>query len=311
MDNIDFIFPPDLSSSILKGTVYLDDIPVESLLYRNTTQPEPTSPDLFTFWSEGGVLDQQSEMILLEILLNNVRYAFDETKKLEASLLFEKAVKKTNNPDQKANLLIGLWQLYQTIDPEKAEKRFDSLERHMKNHKAVISEQIRSKWITLCKIATINPYQLRASAMDKLERGQYAEAEKIYRQMINMDFELPGTLCHLARVQLLMDNEKAARKSLCRAWRLKGKALNYVLPRIIFFKIMLALLGNKNPSKWVYELKSALKDESCFMAWTIKPTINHYQSRLLDDDFSILMILAEVLQDFQNKYLVDESIELK
>lgn len=313
MDINDFLFPPEFSGSILKRTIYLDDAPVESLIYRSTAQTEPTSPDIVTFWAEGGVLDEQSEKTLIEILLENFRYAFDVAKEREAALLFEKALNETKDPGQKANILMELWQLYQIINPTKAEERFLSLKRLMNSRVVTINEQVRSKWNSLCRNnkITVDPFQLRASALNKMDEGEYEEAERLYRQMIELNFELPGTLCHLARIQLLKDDENGAKKSINRAWKLRDLALNYVLPRIIFFKIMLAMLEDKNPAKWVYELKSALKDEYCFMAWTIKPTVNHYQSRLSDEDFSILMILADVLQDFQKMHLFDESIEFR
>jgi tetratricopeptide (TPR) repeat protein len=309
-----FHFPSDFPDNILKREIYIDDIPVESMIYRCTSPTEPTSPDIVTFWAGGGILDKQSENTLLDILLGNFRYAIDMAKEREASQLFEKALKNTQDPDRKATLLMGLWQLNQIIDQEKAKKRLGSLKRLMNNMKVAIAENTRNKWLALYRNDTnafANPYQLRASAMDKLEQGEYDEAEKLYQRMIDLKFELPGTLCHLARIQLLKDEENEAKKTINRAWKLRAKALNYVLPRILFFKIMLAMLENKNPAQWVFELKLALKDESCFMPWTIKPTINHYQASLPDDNFNILMILAEVLQDIQNKYLFDQSIDFK
>jgi len=314
MDFAEFLFPPDQPEIILKKDIFLDDAPVTSIIYNTEMQYNPTPADIVSLWAGGGSLTESMKMALIEILVNKIQIVFDLKRELEAITLLEAELTKAkSNPNDSVLNLIALWRLYQKANPNKGTAYYTKAKKLMNRYRDLVDIQTWNKWSNLSKVENreADPYQLRSAAMDKLEKQDYEEAERIYQQMLAMDFELPGTLCHLARIQLLMHNENAARKSINRAWKLKDLALNYVLPRIIFFKIMLAMLENKNPAKWVYELKSALKDDYCFMAWTIKPTIIHYQSRLPDDDFNILMILAEVLQDFHNIHLFDESFEFK
>jgi len=314
MDFDEFLFPPDYLEIILKEDIYLDDAPIISIIYNTKSQGNPTPADIVSLWSKGGSLTESLKKTLVEILVNKIQIVYDLKKELEAIALLETELPKTNsNPNDSIMIWIALWRLYQETDPTKGISYYTKAKKLMNQYRDQVDLQTWNKWSNLSNDGNreADPYQLRSEAMDKLEKHDYEEAERIYLQMIKMDFELPGTLCHLARAQLLRQDENAARKSINRAWKIRDKAPNYVLPRILFFKIMLTMLENKNPAKWIYELKSALKDESCFMVWTIKPTVNHYQSRLPDDDLSILMILAEVLQDFQNKHLFDESIELK
>jgi hypothetical protein len=192
-----------------------------------------------------------------------------------------------------------------------ARKYHTKAKKLVNQYRDKVDEQTRNTWSKLVKNenAEANPYELRSEAMEMLEKQEFGEAEKIYRQLIRLGFELPGTLCHLARVQLLMQDEEAARKTVSRAWKLRGKALKYVLPRIIFFKILFAMTGNKNPASWMIKLKSSLQDDASYMGWTIKSTVNQYQSRLTPENFQIMMVLSEVVQEFKNKELLDEILE--
>jgi tetratricopeptide (TPR) repeat protein len=309
MDWITSIFPsePDYPADIL-----IDDQPVESIIYRNKTKGGPTPADIAMLWAEGVHLTETMEKTLVGILINNIRIAFDLDRVEEGGTLLKAALPNAkDNPTDQVMILIALWKLYQKANPPEARKYHTKAKKLVNQYRDKVDEQTRNTWSKLVKNenAEANPYELRSEAMEMLEKQEFGEAEKIYRQLIRLGFELPGTLCHLARVQLLMQDEEAARKTVSRAWKLRGKALKYVLPRIIFFKILFAMTGNKNPASWMIKLKSSLQDDASYMGWTIKSTVNQYQSRLTPENFQIMMVLSEVVQEFKNKELLDEILE--
>jgi hypothetical protein len=54
----------------------------------------------------------------------------------------------------------------------------------------------------------------------------------------------------------MTDQEEEARKSVARAWELREKASGYVVPRIIYFQILLLMLDNQDFS---FGLRKSMK----------------------------------------------------
>jgi len=121
--------------------------------------------------------------------------------------------------------------------------------------------------------------------------------------MIELGFELPGTLCHLARVQLLSGQEKEAEKSVRKAWDQRSKALKYVVPRIIFFKILFLMIRNRDYSLWVSKMGKELQNPDSLMEWLINPLLESFKSRLSPENHQVLVTLAESLQNKDPKSL--------
>ncbi len=141
-----------------------------------------------------------------------------------------------------------------------------------------------------------NPQILRLNAFEHFEKKEFAEAEKIYRQMIDLDFDLPGTYCHLARVQLMTGQEDEAEKSVTRAWELKEKAAGYVVPRIIFLQILLLMLNKQDFSFWIKKINEELRKPYSTMEWHIQPLLERLKPGLTPENHQILATLAEFLQ---------------
>jgi hypothetical protein len=307
MDLTNSLFPSDQSSA--KTDIYFDDMPEESFIYLNESLPKPTPADIVTLWSEGFNLTNSMQKILIGVLASNITIAFDmnRVKEAESLLKAEVANRKCNVAD-KITILIALFRLNEKTYPVEGRTFLQKAKKLMHRYSDKIDAKTMNEWNSLWKmeIPEVSPYQLRSVAFEKLQRHEYDDAEKIYRQMIEMDFELPGTLCHLARVQLLKHREQEAELSIQEAWKLRDKASKYVIPRIIYFKILFALFENKTPRKFLIRLKSALQEETSFMDWTMKPTVIQYQSRLTPENFQMLMVLTEVLQEFKNRELLNQ-----
>ena len=175
-------------------------------------------------------------------------------------------------------------------------------------HQKLILQNIRSRNPVLFNLLERNPRTgneeitlfLRTESKACLDRGEFEQAERIYRHLENMNFELPGTLCHLARVQILLYQYDKARASADQAWTLRKKALNYVLPRIIWFKILFCLLDKQNPSVWLRRMKKALHSKDVCMDWDLILMLEMVRPDLTPEAFRFLQHLGDALQNPQN-----------
>lgn len=304
MDFYDFQLLPE--SSVDKNDIYLDDITVDPLLYKGEPRCSPTPADIAMLWSEGYSLTATMKKALAAILVNKVSIAINLSRVTEAESILKTELEKVkNNPAEYIKLLITLIRLNEKPDMAEAKKYYVRAKKLISRHKDVLDKRTMNSWNLLSGNGSYdeNPHLLRARALEMIEKQQYSEAENIYRQMIELDFELPGTLCHLARVQFLSGKEKEAEKSVRKAWSQRNKALKYVVPRIIFFKILLLMTRNQESSLWVSRLEEELKKPDSFMEWYIQPLLESLKSRLSPENHQVLVTLAESLQNKDPKSL--------
>ena len=111
MDTFDFVEPPDCY--IHRKEIYIDDIPVDSFLFRNAKYTEPTPADIILLWIRGYELDDTMEKILVSILVNDIMIASDVGMIYEAESVLNKALGSTgNDPETAIRLLIALINLH-------------------------------------------------------------------------------------------------------------------------------------------------------------------------------------------------------
>ena len=304
MDFYDFQLTSESSSE--KNDIFFDDIPVDSLLYKDEATCRPTPADIAMQWAEGYPLSEPARKALVAILVNKISIAFNLNRLKEAESILKKELEKAKSyTAEYIKLLIALVRLYEKMDPDEAKKYFSQVKKLIPRHENLLDERTRSNWRLLAVRGNfeVNPHLLRSKALDMLEKKQYAEAEKIYRQMIELDFELPGTLCHLARVQLLSGQEKEAEKSVRKAWDRRSKASKYVVPRIIFFKILFLMIRNQDCSLWISRMGKELHNQDLGLEWHIQPLLESFKSRLSPENHQVLVTLAESLQNKNPKSL--------
>ena len=74
---------------------------------------------------------------------------------------------------------------------------------------------------------------LRGEALHLYKRKKYKEAKIIYKRLLIEGFELPGTLVHVVRIELITGNIEQAKTHIEMAWRLHNEAPAYVLARLL------------------------------------------------------------------------------
>lgn len=302
----DSILYPDQSEDC---ELFFDDQPVENMIYSRKPLHNPSPVNVITQWSDGRMLTNEMERAVVRLLINNYRIAMEQNRSNEACLLLKTTLAEMEYQAlEKMRILIALWKLSEITAPPESLEYYTSAKEYFNQYGDEADESTRLYYSRLFRVEKSNSdfFSLRAKALDKLEAGKYNDAEKIYQELIGRKFELPGTYCHLARVQLLMHDENAARKSVDCAWKLRKSAVNYVLPRIIFLKILFRMLESRNPFFWIFRIKALLADDSVFLQWSIEATLKLYELRLSNNNYFFLSALAEAIQEKGKTELLEQ-----
>jgi hypothetical protein len=152
------------------------------------------------------------------------------------------------------------------------------------------------------------PIALRHAAHSCLFLGEYALAENILRRLLMLEFDVPSTHTHLARLYLLMDRHAEARAEVAKAWKRRAEAPAYVTPRILFLQVALSLLSGHSPRTFLGSMKDAFITEGSHLGWSIEGVINHLKPRLTADDFSLLQVLSLAINESTNVAKLDAFI---
>ena len=293
----DFHYPGD--HCLYRDEIYLDDSPVDHLLYFDKLKVPPTPADIVRFWTEGFFLSGDQKRALIAILVNMVNINLSRSKIMEAeNLIMENLKVEHYNQAECIRLLIALVRLKETYDHSEARKYYLRTQDLFSQNECSLDDKVKQSWYQLNKDGRfeVNPFILRSKAFSLMEMQRYMEAEDIYRQLIDMNFELPGTLCHLARVQFLSAQDKSAEESVEKAWQNRENAKKYVVPRIIFLKILYAMICNNDPVFWIKKMKEQLNGPDVCMEWQIAPLLESRATMLGEEDYVFIYALAEALQ---------------
>ena len=139
--------------------------------------------------------------------------------------------------------------------------------------------------------------QLRATALDMFLAGQYAEAEAVYRHLVEKRFELGSTHCHLARALLMMDRDAEAGREVEQAWAAHVPTPDYLHVRIQFLRALFRMLAGEEWKDCLVGFRDALAKPGAHADWTMQPVLDHLQPRLGSEQFELLTaMIAAVCQ---------------
>ena len=139
---------------------------------------------------------------------------------------------------------------------------------------------------------------LRSEALNLYKRKKYKEAKVNYKRLLIEGFELPGTLVHLVRIELITGNIEQAKTHIEMAWRLRQEASPYVLARILWCKLCLWMLNPINEEDYLFilgQLKTALKNENATMKWDMQELLDYLVNKLTDIDLALLTSLVDTM----------------
>lgn len=145
-----------------------------------------------------------------------------------------------------------------------------------------------------------DPQELRQKALSYVLSHQYDLAEQLLLRLLEQDFEIPGTHCHLARVYLLTDRYEEASVQGEQAWMQRAKAKPYVIPRILWIQLALIFLDkyaidSQQAAILLGRLKSALNVKGAHVEWTMNPVLDHLRPRLDENAYVLLTALVSAM----------------
>lgn len=143
--------------------IFFDDLPVESLIFRNELYGKPTPADIITFWDQGFDLTAKMRKVLAGVLVNNVNIAFSLDRSEEAGLLLKRElVSETKySPDYKVQILIALWKIYCKMDPNEGERYYLIAEKLINRYHDQLDDLTLDNWNEVCQNTDpgVNPFQ--------------------------------------------------------------------------------------------------------------------------------------------------------
>jgi hypothetical protein len=142
-----------------------------------------------------------------------------------------------------------------------------------------------------------SPSSRRQDAADRILSGDYAGAETLLRGLMQEEFMMPSTHCHLARVLLMTDREAEAREHISQAWAVREEADAYVVVRILFFQLLFAMFDGTGIDAILGQIRDALRVPGAHLGWTIEPMLDRLRTRLGEPNYQFLKALGEALSD--------------
>jgi hypothetical protein len=159
-------------------------------------------------------------------------------------------------------------------------------------HKQIIVASASKKEIT--------PLQLRESACASYKIGDYDFAEELLLRVLSEHYEIPGTHCHLARIYILTDKIMKAQDNIVEAQKYLSEAPQYVIARILWFKVLFGFLNSFPAEEYVSQLKMVLQNDSAFKEWDMKPVLMHLKPQLKENQYALLSVLVAALCSKKN-----------
>lgn len=140
-----------------------------------------------------------------------------------------------------------------------------------------------------------DPSDLRNWALKYYQLEAYEKAEDILKRLKLTGFEPASTFLHLARIYLITDRLSEATISIDNAWSLRSEAKNYIVARILWFKIVFENLENNSIKSHLAQLKAVLQNEDALMVWTMDPVLTKLKLLLTEPRHSLLADLVAAM----------------
>lgn len=139
--------------------------------------------------------------------------------------------------------------------------------------------------------------QLRETAYEAFQDGEYAQAERIYRHLLARNFEPVGTACHLARVLLVTGRDSEAGNLLQTALERRTEDQPYTIVRLHYLRALVAALADQETAPHLAALETALEVPGARCSWLLAPVLDAVRPRLAPQTYAVFTRLAGKLND--------------
>jgi tetratricopeptide (TPR) repeat protein len=298
-------------------------------LFTGIKSHEPRYADIVKQWAAGSSLTDYEKKITASILIFYPEYILDNGKDEESIellreyLLQPEFLQKPMNPEK------GLFLYTLFLVHLKAGKKEESLELLEKLEvffenpdSSIFHQSLENAYLKILslilerreilslkpgfsisqlpglpfkKISVFEGTNCRGQALEFYYKKEYDKASAIYMEMLINKFETPGTLAHLARLELISGNIAQAEIFIVNAWRVRHEAPAYVLVRILFFILLINMVRNYQSDLWLGCLKHALNQPDSKMQWDMDRIICIYANKLRYQNLELLKALLEFM----------------
>jgi tetratricopeptide (TPR) repeat protein len=158
----------------------------------------------------------------------------------------------------------------------------------------------------------INYTARRLGALAFYKVGHYKEAKLLLEELLQNNFEVLSTRMHLARIALITDDLKDAKKHTGEAWNMRKEAPAYVLPRILWCRLCLTFINKPNSKladNIIGQLKTVLQNKDALVEWTMQPVLDHLKPKLSESQHAFLSALVDAMSFQDNVGKLDEFPE--
>jgi hypothetical protein len=312
-----------------KNDLFFDDISYADLFDDIQNKP-PYYADVLTRWESGFEMTEKELQVCQKLLIYYPRIANRNFSHEEMILTIQKELSGSEfqdhkNPDRGLCLATLIFHLLKAGKQDEAFAAITELdlffqdptseselvfhEKTMDAYSTIIGMIMDSPELLTCKpVYSIknlpfpfherNDYsclQKRELALDFYNSQEYDKAIALYHELRITGFELPGTLVHMVRVELMRGDIEQARIHLYNAWRIHTKTPDYVLSRILFFIIMIIHLTEGMWSHFIAYLKHVVNNPDISMSWEMVTLMNKYKDRFSEEDFEFLSLMLAVI----------------
>jgi tetratricopeptide (TPR) repeat protein len=312
------------------------DLVFDSSSCDNTHIDRPTTPqkpaNAVELWRQNWDHSDAVARAVISMISENPNYASDLGDQKELELLLQSTSENEKlDVSQRSSCLVGLGILYQSRKAFNEalsflQKAFDLQKtamgithpitiRTVKYLVEVLDELQRpedAKRLRLdLSIGELmqnagNLTALRSKALELFVNNEYKEAEKIYHHLLEQNFEPASTHCHLARIYFMTGRTKEAAAEVKSAMECKHGAPAYMIPRIIFLRIICAVLEGIAIKALLKELNNALLEPGANHDWTMQPVVDCLKSGMSSEYYELFSALVKALGDAQHMNYLNE-----
>jgi tetratricopeptide (TPR) repeat protein len=170
-------------------------------------------------------------------------------------------------------------------------------------------DEARPLWLRHARATASKPdassLELRSSALALYRLGEYQDAEKLIRGLLERNFEVASSLCHLARILILTGRETEASEHVARAWEHRLEAAPYVSLRILWFQFAFSVLESNPDVAILGRIKTTLQADNVSCEWTMDPVLANLEERVTADEHALLSALVAALSSKRNVATLD------
>ena len=155
----------------------------------------------------------------------------------------------------------------------------------------------------------VSAFELREAASNSYTLGDYTLAESLLIRVLSDGFEISSTYCNLARIYLITDRLQDSINNIEKAYeQLKG-AKEYVIARVLWFKIAFGYINKTIKAKYLENLKAILQDGKATNPWSMQPVLDHVKPQVTEHQHALLSAMVAAMSDKQNLDKLNEFEE--